>query len=729
MGDQSEEYLRQKKQLYDAFSTIYDEEDQIDAGRLASREAWKNKSSAKSSTTTLQSNKRTPLSRSTSDTTTFPGVRSGVVQDVNTTFPSTEPTSLTTRRTSMPNGLQKSISEMTKPPLHTNVSTRKRKRDDAAKAVPEHQRIFKGLNFYFFPNDDKHPARRMRIGKAVDFGAKWVRDWTADVTHVIVDRTMDRQGLLKYLKLDELPVRVKVVSEHYPAECLAYRLLLPPEQARFTVKGFETHASQPSGSTDSDTSLQLKPPRKATPPATQRGTPVLDANINIAATVATKTKVVRDTASDVSPRIEDSFRVPAHEQSAELDDAVRRARTLRHLPLDEEEENSRPSTSEGQGSGEENSRPSTSEGPGSGDEEQTGLRLLNKHKGKMARLQDRFACMQKHTGDKSDTPNQRIIDILQQMADYYGQTSDEWRSRAYRKAISTLRNAPKIQTKEEALALPNIGERLAAKIEEIAFTARLRRLENAKIEPSDQVLQTFMQVYGVGIVQASKWADQGYTTLDELLQKANVSDNQRIGIEHFEDFNSRIPRAEVKQHGDIVRSELQKIDPTFEVIIGGSYRRGCKDSGDIDCLVTRPDTGADHLRNVVLGQLIPQLRKQGFVVASLAVTSRDDGSKWHGASCLPNSKIWRRLDLLLVPHDELGAALIYWTGDDIFNRSIRLLASTRGMRLNQRGLYKDVIRGPGRFKLTQGTLVEGKDEKKIFEALDVPWRPPEHRIC
>ena len=60
---------------------------------------------------------------------------------------------------------------------------------------------------------------------------------------------------------------------------------------------------------------------------------------------------------------------------------------------------------------------------------------------------------------------------------------------------------------------------------------------------------------------------------------------------------------------------------------------------------------------------------------------------------------------------------------------MRLLAGTKGMRLNQRGLYKDVIRGKRREKLSEGTLVEGKDEKKIFEVLGVPWRPPEHRIC
>ncbi len=211
-----------------------------------------------------------------------------------------------------------------------------------------------------------------------------------------------------------------------------------------------------------------------------------------------------------------------------------------------------------------------------------------------------------------------------------------------------------------------------------------------------------------------------------------MTENQKIGLDHYEDFNSRIPRAEVEQHGIVVRKVLQKIDPTFDIIVGGSYRRGAKTSGDIDCIITRPNTKMAHLRHVVLDQLIPKLFATKFLVAELAATSRDDGSKWHGASCLPSSSRqnpWRRIDLLLVPSDEIGAALIYFTGDDIFNRSLRLLASTKGMRLNQRGLYKDVIRGKGREKLSDGTLVEGKDEKKIFEILGVPWRPPEHRVC
>jgi DNA polymerase lambda/DNA polymerase IV len=142
------------------------------------------------------------------------------------------------------------------------------------------------------------------------------------------------------------------------------------------------------------------------------------------------------------------------------------------------------------------------------------------------------------------------------------------------------------------------------------------------------------------------------------------------------------------------------------------------------------------------------LTRRGFLVATLASlhgrhhNASIAGSKWHGCCVLPpeaspgggrettpRAPIWRRIDFLLVPETEFGAALIYFTGNDIFNRSMRLLASRKGMRLNQRGLYKEVMRGPGRVKVTEGELVEGRDEKKIFEILGVKWREPRERWC
>ena len=128
------------------------------------------------------------------------------------------------------------------------------------------------------------------------------------------------------------------------------------------------------------------------------------------------------------------------------------------------------------------------------------------------------------------------------------------------------------------------------------------------------------------------------------------------------------------------------------------------------------------------GPLVDDLYKNKFLTHCLATSHSDDGSKWHGVSRLSNG-IHRRLDLLFVPWKERGAAFIYFTGNDIFNRSLRLLASKKGMGLNQRGLFKDTLRGPGRVKITRGTCIASETEEEIFCILGVPWRPPELRNC
>lgn len=363
--------------------------------------------------------------------------------------------------------------------------------------------------------------------------------------------------------------------------------------------------------------------------------------------------------------------------------------------------------------------------------------------------------MHKHDGkDIAQNPNSRTIEVLQKMLEYYDRTNDHWRTLAYRKAISALRKHNiKVTTEEEASNIPFIGQRLAIKIEEIVRTDRLRRLENTSLEPNDLTLQKFLKIYGVGLAQATKWINQGHRTLDDLASKAHLTKNQLIGIEHYDDFQARIPRAEVEAHGELVRNVIHQIDPTIQVTIGGSYRRGAANCGDIDFIITKPNCTMGILRTIVFESVLPTLQERGYVKASLAISSKDDGSKWHGAAALPGlprssnaatapSTLWRRIDFLLVPFAEMGAALLYFTGNDIFNRSIRLLARKKGMRLNQHGLWRDVMRGRGgggglggngsgngNARRTQGTLLEGRSEERIFELLGVPYRPPEHRIC
>lgn len=59
----------------------------------------------------------------------------------------------------------------------------------------------------FFPNNDVAPARRMRIRKAQEYGAVWATKWGDSISHVIVDKDLLFEDVLKFLKLDAFPVR------------------------------------------------------------------------------------------------------------------------------------------------------------------------------------------------------------------------------------------------------------------------------------------------------------------------------------------------------------------------------------------------------------------------------------------------------------------------------------------------------------------------------------------
>ena len=630
-------------------------------------------------------------------------------------------------------------------------ANRKKSKETSIQLVPENERIFKDLTFYYVPPDDIALLRRFRIRKAMEFGATWAgKDWNPSITHIVVDKTLTYKDVMTFLKLDALPPNIIMVNDDYPVDCTQYKFLLDPKQSRYAVSGQdgtvekEHPAMLSQGPDQSHEVTFLKPRNKkrtmshSEDESTQTSPQgVKHPRISGNTTQGILLEHDRENANPdvVESPVETSRsdnEVPQRQESAwpgdALDEMIKVARDMEHLPLNDEDDDL------------DDERTSSGDDPedsGSDDEarrvpSRSALQAKRKRTYTGPFTQENFTCMTGGTGITPESnPNARTIEVLQEMTDYYIRTKDHWRQTAYRKVMSTLkRQTTKISTYEEAIVLPTIGHRLALKIEEIVLTNRLRILESAKLEGNDHVLQTFMKIYGVGISQGWKWVQQGYKTLEDLKKHVHLTDSQKLGIEHYDDFLTCIPRVEVTALGEIVKAAAAHLDPDVQVIIGGSYRRGAATSGDIDCLLTKPGTSASRDLLPFVIALVGRLTATGFLVAALAALSEaGSASKWHGCCLLPGSSVWRRIDLLLVPETELGAALIYFTGDDIFNRSIRLLSSRKGWMLNQRGLFKDVMRGPGRLKLNEGTLVEGADEKKIFAHLGVPWRPPEQRIC
>ncbi len=326
------------------------------------------------------------------------------------------------------------------------------------------------------------------------------------------------------------------------------------------------------------------------------------------------------------------------------------------------------------------------------------------------------------------------------MADYYSKINDPWRPQAYRKAINALRRQTSlISSADEAARISGIGQRIALKIEEIVSTNSLRRLENARNEPLDQTLELFMGIYGVGYAQAQKWIARGFRTLDDILAHAELTDNQRVGVTHYHDFAQRIPRGEVESLAMVITAVTRTLDNRMQVHVMGSYCRGAATSGDVDLIITKSGASMPHLSAFLNKRLLPILFEQDILKVGLVTGD----TKWQGAGVLPLPKIsssavaastsknvvgessgqgkqnekdtagessgkgkqtekdkkdeiWRRIDILLVPSAELGASLLYFTGNDLFNRSIRLLARKKGWKLNQHGLFsRPVTYRPG----------------------------------
>ncbi|KAG6007829.1 hypothetical protein E4U43_000247 [Claviceps pusilla] len=701
------------------------------------------------------------------------------------------------------------------PSLGARHKAKKRKQRSESLAVrPEGEQIFKGLRFYYVPDDDVAPVRRLRIGKAREFGASWTRE-AEGATHVIVDKGIPYADVEKMIgqgggegegEGEGTGTRV-VVNEEYPIDCIRFRSLLDHRQKKYAVPG-QTRDKDPSeregrlgqygvesrGQTDAvgDFSrLTVKPPQQqqqhrrttsksghildlGTPSARHESSCAEDggsdgkANETVTPSAEAQAMTGPDVGSSPSDREDAVGRKRSKEQqrgSDELSRYITMMQEFKGLPLDNDDDDD-DDDDDGDGdephpaaAGYETGRPSDDDEEarsGPDDLEQPISKRIKSHhhdtrtRKKTAHVEEQFACHQAGAQNAdANNPNARTIEVLQGMADYYDRINDHWRSTGYRKAISTLkRHGVKITSEQQAVQLPHIGQRIAQKIEEIATTNELRRLKYAEEqhadEPARRALQLFLRIHGVGTAQAQRWLSMGYRTLDDLRTRAKLSPGQRIGVDHFDDLNSRIPRHEVEALGAYVCRAAARVDPSLEVIIGGSYRRGAPTSGDIDFVLTKPDTTSTEQLRPSFTRLLDVLTAEGFLTARLAQhrpSGSSRGSKFHGCCVLPSPSatdgasdktseqqqrrppLWRRIDFLLVPESERGAALIYFTGNDIFNRSMRLLARRKGMCLNQRGLFRRTGGG------VAGELVEGRCERRIFEVLGVQWREAWERWC
>ncbi|KIP05967.1 hypothetical protein PHLGIDRAFT_480151 [Phlebiopsis gigantea 11061_1 CR5-6] len=364
-----------------------------------------------------------------------------------------------------------------------------------------------------------------------------------------------------------------------------------------------------------------------------------------------------------------------------------------------------------------------------------------------------FQCDIVPDGKVGTCPNQDVIDELNKLVKVHRQGAtreDGFKVGAYTRAINGIRKLKtRIKSSEEALAIAGVGSKTAQKIMEIIETGHLRRLDHV-LTKEIAILETFQGIYGVGPKVARQWLAAGCRTLDDIREGKHgvkLSTAQHTGLKYYDDINARMPREEAQAIFELIKPVALSIDPKLFVDIMGSFRRGKADCGDIDILITRPtDDGKSHIgrrlhckdpRKLttplgVLRRLLKELHERGVITEDLNVPEDwDDLELVYRGLCRRDSKgLQRRIDFLTVPYKSRGAALLYYTGDDIFNRSMRLKANKMGYSLNQRGLYANVIRNPSdrRQKFNEGVIIASETEREIFEKLGVPWQEPHQRV-
>ncbi|KAG9335714.1 hypothetical protein JZ751_004228 [Albula glossodonta] len=283
-----------------------------------------------------------------------------------------------------------------------------------------------------------------------------------------------------------------------------------------------------------------------------------------------------------------------------------------------------------------------------------------------------------------------------------------------RKAASVIAKYPqKIKSGTEAKKLDGVGAKIAEKIDEFLATGKLRKLERIRNDDTSSSINLLTRVTGIGPAAARKFVEDGVKSLDDLKKiEHKLNHHQQIGLKYFEDFEKRIPRAEMEKMEALVLKELKVVDPLYIGTVCGSYRRG-KTRLLLHCNYSKPR---------LLHAVVEHLESLGFVTDTL---SKGD-SKFMGVCQLARGDekedyLHRRIDIRLIPKDQYYCGVLYFTGSDIFNKNMRTRALEKGFTLNEYTIRPLGVTGvPG-----EPLLVDS--ERDIFDYIQWKYREPKDR--
>ena len=322
--------------------------------------------------------------------------------------------------------------------------------------------------------------------------------------------------------------------------------------------------------------------------------------------------------------------------------------------------------------------------------------------------------------------NAEVAGLLEEYADLLEARDVEYKPRAYRRAAQNIRDHPAaienlVETDPESIQeIEGVGEAIAEKIVEYVETGSVEEIEDERERlPADMAALTRVEGVGPKTV-GTLYEALGIQTLEDLETAARNEEIREISgfgpkteqnildnVEFARQARERSLLGDARPVADEVLAFLEEVDAVDEAEVAGSIRRWRETIGDVDVLVATTDGGA------VADAASAWDRVVDVIEAGEAKTSFRVGAM--------------RVDLRMVDPAEFGAALQYFTGDKDHNIRLRNYAIDRDMKINEYGVF-DVsdVEDPDAGQRV-GTLLASETEEAVYEAIDLPWIPPEMR--
>ncbi len=315
--------------------------------------------------------------------------------------------------------------------------------------------------------------------------------------------------------------------------------------------------------------------------------------------------------------------------------------------------------------------------------------------------------------------NKEIARILWETADLMEIAGEDgFRIRSYRNGATAIEGYPERvvdilrDPARKITDIPGIGKGLAHVLSEVAERRSCERRDELLLKFPPGALE-FLKIQGLGPKSiALIFEHHRIGTIDELerlCQEQKLRGLPRMGakleekvLRSIADYRRRTGRYLLSYAEGIAAeliADLRQVEGVEAITPAGSLRRGRETVGDLDLLVTGPFAAA-ALDRFVAYPRVHEVLGHGENKASARV----------GMEGL-------QVDVRALHPDSFGAAMQYFTGSKDHNVAIRTRAVRMGLKLSEYGL----------FRIEDDTKVAGATEAGVYEALGLPWIPPELR--